>query len=314
MATVVWDPLTFSEETRFATTEIWEDKKDGAVTSSFRYVNRDITSDNELTMWVQGRKAKQEAKQKDPSSPRPTRKCLLRVAWLQCDSKQQKVTVKEDDLNRLLTGTKMQGVDKQAEKPFAGLHYDCFEGSYCFSDHPHTLVLWSGPHPTTVVCIAVPEKIVQAQRIVQSSKIQELAADPMFPALIFATAMTYEVDNLLVTVKDTVEESEVHIVHPDRYPRVERPPFGNLYNVVAAMSGSLTRLAHTTREFAVLQKLICFARNPCSCSMCEREDCDEKWPLHPDFVAIERQTRLRQLDVEYLRCRVQTQRKAVSWS
>ena len=306
----MWDPLKFSSHEEIAVSEVWQDEDKLAIETKHQTIHND-----KVSAWLdQGDRARGIASRVE------SHRCVLRVVWINYAAKQS-FNIRSDTFEQISRGFHQETAQRCVRSSYACI--SCLPETttrprvYMFGNHPNFTVTWS-KEPSSeiinVICIAVRSKIEVLQDLLESNFIQRLAHLELAPALMNAIMHSKEVDERLEDVKVLVREVESRTGHHDFETRSELPARGDLFSLAAKMSGCGTKIASHLRKLGILEELNRFiledVRQVCqdSSSLQAGSGLQE---LLSDIKIIEQRAVLQRNDVEYIRCRVQTQRDAL---
>lgn len=188
---------------------------------------------------------------------------------------------------------------------------------YFLSLHPKVSMTWSFNEQSelvSVICITEVSKIKILKEVLGQTFIQNIANQPMAPALMHAVLLSMEIDQCHQQIKTQVRQVEVRTGHHDWKSRTEPPALGDLTELSAKMSGYQIRTGSCVRKQYALVELLNFVRRqqrslrPDSYKM-DLEDPDS---ISAMVTTLEEKARAQQTDVGYIECRIKTQLDAVS--
>ncbi|KPI46041.1 uncharacterized protein AB675_867 [Cyphellophora attinorum] len=323
MTESVWGTWTFSPTDPIVISSIWHDITTGPLT----HVTRPLSENSgDIAQWLRYTDKYQRGISAGVSKDNSIR-CVLRVAWIRYESKTREVRVPQASFEDLIHALHFRQVLFKVKASYSALGSKVIDTVrfHCFSNHPRLILMWSTSGsrlPTSLVCIAEQAKIDIFQTLLKEPDFQRLAGTEVVPALLCAQLSRFEIDQRLTELKSVVREVEVRTGHHRFYTRVEPPALGDLCNLAAAMSGSVTRAASATRKLGIIRELISFALDEdaemarsvddnVSTSVTTGEMPSDRVKVQKQLHSVRRQMDLQELDLEYTRCRINTQREAV---
>jgi hypothetical protein len=321
-----WGPVTFSGNERMTVTEIWRQASSIYVAS--RTEQRTVHAAT-ISAWL------------DSTLPLDTlnsnsdmqEMCSLRAVWIPYEPKQRRADISESALTHLIDSFHLKEAVKSSTVSFATIQSPESHGiqSYFVSSPPKFGLLWSVARNhsglLSVICISEGAKVNELRSMLDCSTVQDMLArkQETVPVLLASRLFCQEVEERLVRVKHTIREVEVRTGHHDFSTRMEGPALGDLCNLSAQVSGCATKVANSARKAGVILEWMKFVRgsedrretgtdqdmtNEDRRSIMKRAKADRD-ALMRQVGDLETQVRLQQLDLDYIRIRIQTQQSAL---
>jgi hypothetical protein len=320
-----WGPVAFSGNETMKVTEIWYQASSVYVASR---TEQHTVHANGIPAWLD------KTLPSDTASNSGMREvCSLRAVWIPYNPKQRRAEISESTLNHLIDSFHIKEAVKSSKVSFATIQSQEGHGikSYAVSSPPKFGLLWSVAKtqvgPLSVICISEETKVKELRSMLDCSIVQDMLAKKQetVPILLASRLFSQEVEERLVKVKHTIREVEVRTGHHDFSTRIEGPALGDLCNLSAQVSGCATKLANSARKVGVILEWMKFVRewrenreasigpdlsDGDRRSMLKKMQVDQE-PLMSQVADLERQARLQQLDLDYMRVRIQTQQSAL---